>query len=136
MSGWGASCVTLDISNWTGSSDVRVAFETFSYFGNPIFIDNVAVSQLVSVSDINNLESNVRVFPNPTSGKFTLSIIGDNQFDKLLVTNYMGQVINEQTINSSESEIILNESDRWTSGVYFIKLSGLLGSQTEKLIIK
>ena len=136
MSGWGASCVTLDISNWTGSSDVRVAFETFSYFGNPIFIDNVAVSQLVSVSDINNLESNVRVFPNPTSGKFTLSIIGDNQFDKLLVTNYMGQVINEQTINSSESEIILNESDRWTSCVYFIKLSGLLGSQTEKLIIK
>jgi PKD repeat protein len=136
MSGWGAPCVILDISNWAGSNDVRVAFETFSYFGNPIFVDNVAVSQLVGVNDNDRLENNIRIFPNPTNGQFTVSIAGENQFDKLLVTNYMGQVVNQQTISPSKSKIILNESDRWASGVYFIKLSGISGTQTEKLIIK
>jgi len=48
----------------------------------------------------------------------------------------MGQVVNQQTISPSKSKIILNESDRWASGVYFIKLSGISGTQTEKLIIK
>lgn len=50
-SGFGAPCKTIDLSQLAGQPSVRLAFETVSYFGNPLLIDNVVVSQFVSAPE-------------------------------------------------------------------------------------
>lgn len=136
MQGWGAPCVTLNISQWAGNPDVKIAFETYSYFGNPIFIDNVSISQYVGQDEITLNKQEIRVYPNPTDGTFTIKIPAENKYNYLQVTNYLGQVMYSKNISGSENKILIDESSRWNSGVYFVKLNGDFGSDTKKIIIK
>lgn len=51
--GFGAPCQTVDLSFLAGQPSVRFAFETVSYFGNPLLIDNVVISQFVGIEPTN-----------------------------------------------------------------------------------
>jgi len=44
-SGYGSECNTIDISNWIGNIGVKIAFESYSFFGNPLYIDNVGLME-------------------------------------------------------------------------------------------
>ncbi|MFK5856441.1 MAG: PKD domain-containing protein [Bacteroidota bacterium] len=136
MDGWGAPCITLDVSQWAGNDDVQFAFETYSSFGNPIFIDNVVVTQTVGTNEniLNN--SKVRIYPNPTNGSFTVIIPDNEEFTKLYITNQLGQTIYNYNISDNISHVAINESKSWKTGVYFIKLIGNIGIVTKKIIIK
>ncbi len=136
MSGWGANCVMLNISEYAGSADVRIAFETYSYFGNPIFIDNVAVSQTVGIGSSDNQQAEVRIYPNPTSGSFTVVVPNKSNYSSLIVSNQIGQVMLDKQVDNSNNRIAINENSNWNSGVYFVKLSGDSGAVVEKIIIK
>ena len=63
--GWGADCIVLDISQWAGSGNIQVMFETYNYFGNNLYIDNLMIGPLTDVSE-NISPSDVMVFPNPS----------------------------------------------------------------------
>lgn len=136
MTGWGAPCVILDITEYTGNSDVRIAFETYSYFGNPIFIDNVAVSQAVGISDNQNNEHGVRIYPNPSNGAFYINLPAKNTFGSLSVSNYLGQKVYSAIIEENTTQLTVNESVNWKPGVYFININGDSSSVIQKLIIK
>ena len=136
MTGWGAPCVILNISDWAGQSDVQVAFETFSYFGNPIFVDNVAVSQSVGVADLDSEKEQLRIYPNPSNGSFNVMLPAGVAYNKILVTNYLGQNVYSNSIDETTTRITVNESINWNSGVYFVSLTGENGTIVQKLIIK
>lgn len=136
MTGWGAPCIILDISQWAGNADVRVAFETFSYFGNPIFIDNVAVTQTVGVAEINLNKKQIRIYPNPSDGSFTIVLPNENSYDNLMIINQLGQVLYNQSISENDNQILIDEAKEWIPGVYTIRLGGESGVDTRKIIIK
>jgi len=71
--GWGASCIDIDLSPWAGEHNVQIAFETYSFYGNPIFIDNLVISQYVGEEELRKTNE-VNIYPNPTSGKFTINL--------------------------------------------------------------
>ena len=134
MEGWGAGCINLNISDWAGKSDLQIAFETYSFYGNPIYIDNVAISQSVGQYENDFKENNIRVYPNPTQGSFTVVLQDKNDYNSIIVTNHIGQVMMNRNIDNNS--ILISESTSWNSGMYFIKLVGDNGSAVEKLIIK
>ena len=139
MTGYGAPCVILDISEWVGNLNVRFAFETYSqfgFYGNPIYIDNVAVSQTVGQHEINFNKEQVRIYPNPSDGSFTIVLSNKTTYDNIMIINQLGQVVYNKSISGDINQISMNDAEEWTTGIYTIRLSGKSGSETKKIVIK
>lgn len=134
ISGYGASCITLDISAWAGSSDVQIAFETWSAYGNPLFIDNVAVSQLVGQNESWANDNQVIVFPNPGKSEFNILLPENKVFTEVQVLNQVGQVIYQTSINVGKNQFVITTDKNWRSGVYYLKISGSEKTITKKII--
>ena len=81
---------------------------------NLLYLDNLTLTnsplgiENLSLSDI------VPVYPNPTSGKFTIEAKGD-----LEIYNTLGEKIYEQEINTSTTEIDLATQPK---GIYFVRI--------------
>ncbi len=136
MQGWGAPCISIDISQWADNANVKIAFETYSFYGNPIFIDNVTITQTVGQGEKTLIKNDIRIYPNPTNGAFTIVLPKENMYSNIYITNYLGQAIYSHSINESNDRVTIEESAHWNQGVYFVKFDGELGSVTKKIIIK
>jgi len=130
ISGWGAQCVSLDLTAWAGSSDVKLAFESFSDLGNPLFIDNIAVSQYLSVDEINS--NAIKVYPNPTNGSLQV-LIGDSPYTQIQLLNQYGQVVYQTRVDKKSATVIIPDLGLST-GMYFVVARGAQGMSTVKLI--
>lgn len=78
-----------------------------------------------------NLE-NIKLYPNPTTGNFTIS--GLEKVDKIEVYNSLGQEITT-IVNNTQSSVSFDFSEK--SGVYMVTITDLNGrSATQKVIVK
>jgi len=130
---WGADCITLSLNQWAGTSDVRVAFETFSFYGNPLYITDVELGITVSLDERLATANPLQVSPNPSSGEFRLKHADIKVFDKVEILNASGQLVKTfEKVKSDKSYDLTALS----AGVYLIKV--YTGSKTyqEKLIIE
>lgn len=132
--GWGASCFDIDLSPWAGEDNVQIAFETYSFYGNPIFIDNVVISQYVGEEELKNANE-VNIYPNPTSGKFFINLPADHSFYKLTITDQLGNELLKKNIDSLTNNIDMNQTGELTSGIYIINFIGNNKSHAQKFII-
>lgn len=84
----------------------------------------------------NQLDANVSIFPNPTRGKFTLTVDGKqtpiNKLD-LEIYNLAGQKIYQSTNMPAQQSIIDLESE--SRGIYFIRIKTEQGTNTKKITI-
>jgi PKD repeat protein len=133
--GYGASCIVLDLSPWTGESGVRIAFESFSSFGNPMFIDNVTISQFVGTEENELANKEVSVYPNPTNGTFNVVLPEGSVYTELDIVNYLGQSVYSDAVSEKDRQIQITPDAGWTPGIYFLRLSGNGISTTKKLIM-
>lgn len=82
-----------------------------------------AVLQPTTVSDLNSLIEDFKVYPNPVNSYFTI----DNQAGlpyRLNVYDYMGQVIIHEELQNSKK--IIDVTD-WSTGAYVVRLSNDVG---------
>ena len=135
MGGWGASCVSIDLSDWAGNADVRVAFETWSGFGNPIMIDNVTISQFVGLEETSLETADINIFPNPTNGNFSIVFEGEQEFTNLQIFNQLGQMVYQSDIEAGSKQLEINTNGRWQPGVCFLKVNGGSQSVTKRVVI-
>ncbi len=135
MEGWGASCIVLDLTPYTGNSGVRIAFESSSYFGNPMFIDNVIISQFVGQNEIGPDDSDLIVFPNPANENFKVTLPEGHYYNELNLVNHLGQVVYSKDLDVNDRNIDITPGSNWSKGVYFIKLTGNGESASRKVIL-
>lgn len=92
---------------------------------------NVSVNFTIGINEINS-ESEVSVFPNPSTGKFHLNLLQSNNCI-IKIVNPMGETILEDTkINSAKTEIDLSAQP---SGIYFIEIISPAGTCMKKMIL-
>jgi len=84
-----------------------------------------------NVANISTYKS-LKVFPNPSNGKFTLQADHMQENGIVKVYNTAGVVIYNATITELQTEIDLS---RQPSGMYFLTVTSATGTQTKKLII-
>lgn len=135
LAGWGAGCFAVDLTEWTGESGVRIAFESYSYFGNPMFVDNVSISQFVGTVE-NELESEeVSVYPNPANGTFNVVLPEGSGYTGLNIVNFLGQSVYSANLSETDRNVSINPEANWTKGIYFVRLTGNGISTTKKIIL-
>ena len=129
--GYGSECYTVNISEWAGQKEVKIKFATYSFYGNPIYIDNVMVGNNPQVGVEEISPSKASIYPNPTSGLFHLQLKDVNTSVQVIITNMTGQVIYSSLLDMQETLIDL--SDR-PAGVYMVHISGGTFNEQMKIV--
>ena len=135
MSGWGASCFVLDLSQWAGKANIKIAFESYSGFGNPMFIDNISVSQFVGQNESIEEDVDFIVYPNPTGGAFTVEISNPEKYKTISLVNHLGQEVYTSELDGKQKRFMVEKQNEWSPGIYFIRLTGNVNSSLKKLIL-
>lgn len=135
IAGWGASCIDLDLTPWAGQPNVKVAFETYSFYGNPLLIDNVTISQYVGVEETPLENNEIKVYPNPTTGQFTVLLPDNYSYSDVVLVNQLGQIVFQTKTNKISNIIDVNLNSRLKSGMYFLKVRGNEDEITTKVMI-
>jgi|GEM_PF-1079057 GH25 family lysozyme M1 (1,4-beta-N-acetylmuramidase) len=126
-SAWRRDSINLSAIN--NQSNVMFSFESRSGWGNIIYVDNINVpSTLTAVQNIS--ESNdVRIYPNPNNGSFSISITGDlNEKAEVEVFDMLGQQVYHAPVSIGVTQMNIDAR----AGIYFVRVmteSGSLISQ-------
>jgi hypothetical protein len=132
--GYGSSCVNIDLTPWAGQADIRFAFESYSAYGNPLFIDNVTISQYVSVNELET-SGEIIIYPNPASNKFNVIVPEQINIDHVQLVNYLGQVVFDKQVDQTQKSFEVNPRHALPSGIYFLKSNGNGSAYMNKVII-
>jgi GH25 family lysozyme M1 (1,4-beta-N-acetylmuramidase) len=119
---------SVNISALAGKAAVMFSFESRSGWGNIIYIDNINISgSPTSVQDIAN-SNDVKVYPNPSNGEFTIEIKNYEPGIKNVVEVYntLGQEVYTTVINSSTTQVNLNTK---SAGMYFYRIMSEAGDK-------
>ncbi len=145
FSTWSDNCF-LRIGNekdqnlgWTG------AFYSVALFNKALSFSNIAHNYALGPCDsiqMNGVDFQVKVFPNPLHGEATIEIIPENQQDILprtliKVVDVYGRILHEEVIFNPQNKITLN-LDRMNvnKGLCFLQVISGSKHKTSKLIIQ
>lgn len=67
-------CHILDLSPWAGKHNIRIVFESYSGYGNNLFIDNVNIHSPESIFSRETGNRDLLIYPNPSYGEFVISL--------------------------------------------------------------
>ncbi len=63
-------CISIDLSDYSGQSNIQIMFESFNGYGNNLFIDNILIDgTLIGTEEhVADSDAGLSVHPNPASG--------------------------------------------------------------------
>jgi len=134
LSGWGASCISIDLNQWVGQSEVKIAFESYNAYGNPMFIDNVSISQFVGLEEKLS-ENEISVYPNPSKGIFHVQLPLNHNYQIVHLFNQFGQEVYQESLKEGSSNVDIKLNKNLNNGIYYLKVEGSDNSVTKKLIV-
>lgn len=132
--GYGASCIAIDLTPWAGQPDVRLAFESYSAYGNPLFIDNITISEYVGLPD-KATSQDISVYPNPAKGYFNVHIPENINVEKIQLFNSMGKVVYQRDTGISDKSFVIKSRKAFGTGIYFLKCFAEGHEYVKKVII-
>lgn len=130
--GWGSPCLSLDIEHLSGLKDVRFAFETVSFYGNPIIIDNIQFAYFEGNEERHEANS-FNVFPNPANSILYLSSSNTNLKQYYEITDMSGKTMLKGSFFGTTS---LDVQNHCTPGLYIVHLRNEKENQSFKIFIK
>ena len=109
-----------------------VAFESYNYFGNNLYIDNVSIGLLTDIKD-NYTISEPLVFPNPTSGIVNILLPEGTTKADLTIHNAQGSEVSRFT---SKEKVITADLSNYNRGIFFARIVTDNGTYTQKIILE
>jgi len=114
----------------------------YGKFKGKVYIDNVSIEKVVptAINDLDQIDE-LRVFPNPTSGKFTIM----NETSKTLSASISLYNIQGQQVSKLNENLVLEAGEKLgfnlnnyqvSKGVYLLNVTSPNRNFTQKLIFK
>ncbi len=121
--GWGSDCISIALDGGD-KANIRIAFESYSAIGNPLFIDNVILTTTIGKEEKPGQNESLKIFPNPTNGTFKVAIPEGEDFHTLEIISPMGVVVYRQELDKTSGIIEIIPNRKWVSGVYILRVVG------------
>ncbi len=112
----------------------NTAYIYFDY--NPAVVTNTTLNTIKSPTSIKEIknENEISIYPNPSSGIFTLALGNLCRNQKVEVLNSYGQIVYESAIENKTFATI--DLSRQAKGMYFIKVKSEQGVWIRKVIVE
>jgi hypothetical protein len=115
---------------WTGTNGFTASSIPTARFIRPNF------GQVVGVGTDNGFTTGVHVFPNPSNDKFFVSFRDQLNADVTIqVTNVVGQVVRNYTVNPSVQPMTQVDLTGETQGIYFVRIQNGDQSTVRKVVL-
>ena len=146
ISGWKVDLDNKLVPSGTYRVQVRIndnksAYETsyinnIEYFGNSSF--SYTSSSSSGIKNFNNVqESVILLYPNPSSGIFTLNLENTNGYFYFEITNINGQVLyNENVAVAGSTYNSQFDLSKYSKGIYYLRIIGENNETMNKMIIR
>lgn len=129
-------CNIMDISNFAGSSNFQLMFETYDLYGNALYLDDIEISIVTSSPALNSDQMQIDLYPVPADDYLYVDIRNVKDFVNIEIMNIQGTIIYQDRLDESGSEIKSTiQMDKMSSGIYFIRLSNSDFAETRKIIV-
>ena len=92
----------------------------------------IRVSESNSIEELN---SNIYVFPNPIEDKSTIYLYTNHKFNSAILYNIDGKVVTRYSIEKNQEKVNINQNNI-SPGFYIIKLVGLDSNRYLRVLIK
>ncbi len=132
--------VVFSLSEYGNATNVKLRIEIESGGGNPVYIDDINVSQYFTSVESIEKHLQVEVYPNPSHDAFHIKMhsLKPNTLIDMEVTDVSGRVVarlfDDYTLNGQGEYTFYPANLGMQSGVYFLKLKTNEGILTKKLI--
>ncbi|NQU32311.1 MAG: T9SS type A sorting domain-containing protein [Bacteroidetes bacterium] len=133
VAGYGPSCPIIDLSSWAGNANIKIRFESYSRYGNNLYINKVDISNTVGLFENKSVtDDGFLIHPNPATQQVSILVKekGNHQIE-LLDTH--GRVIISDVIVGDK--MVLDISNL-TQGIYFVRVKSENHSDIKKLIVQ
>ena len=130
---FGPDCIVLNMNEFAGKADVKVAFETFSFYGNPIYITDVELGPTVDVEENQTVMTNLSVYPNPAHDKLVINTTTGSKIRNLVIYSASGQEVMRRNSWISGRNLDISHL---SPGVYFVEAETDQNTERLKLIIQ
>jgi hypothetical protein len=115
--------------------DIRFRATTGNDFTSDLALDDISITTSSSVNE-QSAYNNLRVFPNPSNGLFTLEMnSGKNESLSLEVTDAQGRIIRKENIRVTSAMRYAIDMQGEPKGIYFIRVNGEEGTRTMKITV-
>jgi len=127
------TCNIIDLSAYTGMSNVKIMFESVHRRGNGLYIDNINITELVSADQVTASGHGFSVFPNPSSGSFTILSTDKIKQGAVRIFSTEGRLVYSKPLENGNQWNI--DASLVTQGVYILQIVAGDTDQIMKLII-
>ncbi|MEJ6491105.1 MAG: T9SS type A sorting domain-containing protein [Flavobacteriales bacterium] len=147
--GNGSTLQVLNITSLTPTSvSVDIAVSNTAFVGAyTVKVYDQSVGNFISLSNgftviASSLELDapqlpkLSVYPNPTNGELNIELPNNLENAKLMIFNQMGQLVLEETLNSSIGKLFTTNINHLSSGIYVVRLLGNNNASESRLIKK
>lgn len=128
---------TVNLSAYSGQSNVLVRFKGTSAYGNNIYVDNINVAAAVGVEE-NSVVTGVNVYPNPMANNASVdfNLTAENTVSIVLV-NTVGQLVQSENLGNMSTGIHTYQLDAssLSNGLYFLNITVGNNTITKKVSI-
>jgi len=132
FSGAGVSGGTFTVQPTAGTYTATYTFTNSTTGCSNSAATNILVSVCTGVGEVNLLDGNINLFPNPNAGIFTIQANMENAFD-VTIYNNIGQLVYSKNALKGANEINLSEFGR---GIYNVVIKLDTDYKTIKVIIE
>ena len=124
--------ITINLQEFIGEEEVRIAFVSSNDNGDPIYLDNVQIF----ITNTFFVSAAQPIFPNPTlDGQFNLLFDLENRETVSVgVYDAMGHILSERELPNTLNQTYTFDLGQQRQGIYFVKVRGESFSYTRRVM--
>jgi len=121
------------IFNYNISTETEVDIHDFTGIDGEYPNGNLLeVDSTTGINKLSLINNNISIYPNPTSGQFTIKTIANQNGYTVNIYNIVGENIYQSVLNNTQTEINLTAQP---DGMYFVYLKSDEGVEVEKVVV-